>query len=544
MALKDAPRESRCVLWLTALHLLMMGVFPRHALLLAENGGGGDGKDGPVGDGTHDNTDTRDLAYLLLWPKERLSPPENSAGFKGLPVKAELLQDTILKTFMNALYDVGLLPPKSRGARGWAPPTKARDALLSSAVEAKAARTGGKAPEPSALKGAPLVLALNWLAFCRGRADAKQGRIMAIACCRRFQLARPDQPALLEHFLLEHPVSNARTLDDIYAEISRAFDPKGVAAEALRERDEEEDEEKRTSPSAVPVLAPGNSSSRSSGNNDHLSVSSSSSSFPPSPSGARVQAVYTFLRFVEMRLETTAESTSKPKSSKSSKSAASAAMATGIDTLDSARHVLHKSLVGMWTATATTAASSPRSESDRWLQGEEGDELVGRALEGAKASLIRWADGGSDAGFELCARNPGNRRPDGHWRRRCRDVPGRNGERQLSTIIFTLWVLGGASVAIGALDHLLSAESFSSMSAERRRLAWLQRLEAAVVLSKQQVQVRSIATSTNIDVCVSAAFGGLSGVVRPARTFSVVIRDRPPSEAYPISDGGCGKSFR
>ncbi|CAM9926191.1 unnamed protein product, partial [Ectocarpus sp. 8 AP-2014] len=34
--------------------------------------------------------------------------------------------------------------------------------------------------------------------------------------------------------------------------------------------------------------------------------------------------------------------------------------------------------------------------------------------------------------------------------------------------------------------HILSAESFSGVSAERKRLAWLQRLEAAMILSTQQ----------------------------------------------------------
>ncbi|CAM9390018.1 unnamed protein product [Pylaiella littoralis] len=485
-ALKHAPPGSRCVLWLTALHLLVMSVFPRHALAVAENGVGGGGDDGLADGSTHGNDETRDLAHLLLWPKEGLSLPESSNGLEGLPLNAKLLQDTTLKTFMSALHDVGLLPRE--GAQGWAPPTRARDALLSSASEAKAARTRGKAPEPSALEGARLVLALNWLAFCRRRADANQGRIMAIACCRRFQLARPDHPALLEHFLLEHPVSNARTLEDIYDEISRAFDSAGVAAEALRERDGQDNEEKQAPPPpAVSAAAAGgisSSSSSSRGENACLSVSSSSPPLPPS--GARVQAVYPYLRFVEMRLETSAESTSKPP-----KKSAAAAAATGGDTLDSVRCVLHKSLVGMWTATAASAVSSPRSEVDRWLRDEEGDELVRRALEGAKASLFRWADGGSDTGpAELCARNPGSRWSDGRRRRRCCDFSGRNGERQLSTIIFSLWVLGGASAAIGALDHLLSAESFSSMSAERRRIAWLQRLEAAVVLSKQQVQVR------------------------------------------------------
>lgn len=442
--MKEAPREARCVLWLTALHLLMTGVFPRHALLLAEHGDRA-GAEGDPREGS------RGLAHSLLWPKEWLLPSKGSSGL-GLPAKAEL-QEVIFKTFMSALSDAELLPPKSRGGQGWAPPTKDRDAILSSAAEAKTARTRGLAPDPSALEGAPLVLALNWLTFCRGRADAKQGRMMAVACCRRFQLARPDHPALLEHFLLEHHISKARGLEDIYDEISRAFNPDGVAAEALRERREAAEEKMTPTPSTA--------------------ATDGGQSEPPMqslPSGDRLQAVYTFLRFVEMRLEA-AESNS------------AAAAAAGRDTVEVARGVLRKALVGLWAATPATASNARSSDPQRWLQEE--DQPVRQALEGAKASLFRWADGGGGSEAEPSAGASGRRPGVSH-----RDAPGRNGERQLSTIVFSLWVLGGAPAAVGALDHLLSAGSFSSMSAERRRLVWLQRLGAAVVLSTQQVQVR------------------------------------------------------
>ncbi|CAN0436043.1 unnamed protein product [Ectocarpus sp. 12 AP-2014] len=421
-ALKHAPRDSRCVLWLTALHLLVMGVFPRHALTLAENDGSG-------------------LADLLLWPKEWLSP--KSSAILRLSASPDL-QDATLKTFMTALSDVGLLPPpRSQGC--WAPAIKDRDALLSSAAEAKAARAGGMAPDASALEGPPLVLALNWLAFClrRGRVDARQGRMMAFACCRRFQLSRPDQPALLEHFLLEHAVSKTRTLGDTYHEISRAFDADGVAAEALRER--------RDGEGKSATLNPAGARRRN----------EQSVNLVPQPSGERIQAVYAFLRFVESRLE-------------AARSESKSANDGGRSALEDARRVLRNALVGMWTGGSSSSAAAAsggggggaaRSDSDRWLV-EEGGEAERRALEGAKASLFRWADGGSGG---------------------C-DAPGGNGERQLSTIVLSLWVLGGASAAIGSLDHILSAESFSGVSAERKRLAWLQRLEAAMILSTQQQQ--------------------------------------------------------
>ncbi|CAM9394578.1 unnamed protein product [Scytosiphon promiscuus] len=429
-ALKKASRESRCVLWLTALHILVMGVFPRHALLLAE----GSGATGGLSHGSsHDDTDER--APLLLWPKSCLSS-ESSAGLR-FSTNAEL-QDATLKTFMTALSDVGLLPAKTRGAPGWAPPIKARGALLSSAAEAKAARTAGTAPEPSALEGPSLVLALNWLTFCmrRGGADAKKGRMMAFACCRRFQLARPDHPALLEHFLLEHAASKTRTLEGTLDEISRAFDADGVAAEALRERGEGE---KKGSEEA----ANSNSAPTSGSRGDSL--------VPPPPSGDRLQAVYAFLRFVEARLEADQSEPQQPQA--------------GDSTADGARRLLHEALVSLWTGTKAKTTDGSRSDPDRWLR-EEGGEPVRRALEGAKAALFRWADGGMSR----------------------IEASGRNAERRLSVIVFSLWVLGGPPAAIGGLDQILRAESFSGMSAERRRVAWLQRLEAAAILSTQRVQ--------------------------------------------------------
>ncbi|CAM9713809.1 unnamed protein product, partial [Ectocarpus fasciculatus] len=493
-ALKHAPRDSRCVLWLTALHLLVMGVFPRHALTLAENDGGGGGS-GSLGGSSDTTAEGGGLANLLLWPMEWLSP-KSSASLR-LSASPDL-QDATHKTFMAALSDVGLLPPPtSRG--GWAPPIKARDALLSSAAEAKAARTGGMAPDASALEGPPLVLALNWLAFClrRGRVDARQGRMMAFACCRRFQLSRPDQPALLEHFLLEHAVSTARTLGDIYHEISHAFDADGVAAGALRERREGEG---KSSTSGRPAAARRK--------NEQQSVN-----LVPPPSGERIQAVYAFLRFVESRLEAAR-----------SESADDAGRGALVD----ARRVLRDALVGMWTGASASAALSGvggggavRSDSDRWLE-EEGGESVRRALEGAKASLFHWADGGSSG---------------------C-DAPGRNGERELSTIVFSLWVLGGASAAIGALDHILSAESFSGVSPERKRLAWLQRLEAAMILStqQQQQQVRASGVDTMQGVR-EVALRALADHRTERRAeypslahFVAATLDRPPASESPVRD--------
>ncbi|CAB1111808.1 unnamed protein product [Ectocarpus sp. CCAP 1310/34] len=494
-ALKHAPRDSRCVLWLTALHLLVMGVFPRHALTLAENDGGGLG-------GSNDTTAAGgDLAALLLWPTEWLSP--KSSAILRLSASPDL-QDATLKTFMTALSDVGLLPPpRSQGC--WAPAIKDRDALLSSAAEAKAARAGGMAPDASALEGPPLVLALNWLAFClrRGRVDARQGRMMAFACCRRFQLSRPDQPALLEHFLLEHAVSKTRTLGDTYHEISRAFDADGVAAGALRERRDGEGKSASLNPAGAR-------------RRDEQSVN-----LVPPPSGERIQAVYAFLRFVESRLE-------------AARSESESANDADRGALEDARRVLRDALVGMWTGVSSSAAAASsaggggaaRSESYRWLE-EEGGESVRQALEGAKASLFRWADGGSGG---------------------C-DAPGGNGERQLSTIVFSLWVLGGASAAIGSLDHILSAESFSGVSAERKRLAWLQRLEAAIILSTQQRRKQQASGVDAMQGVREVALRALADhrterrCVLPAEYpslahFVAATLDRPPATESPVRDSG------
>ncbi|CBN75469.1 Hypothetical leucine rich repeat protein [Ectocarpus siliculosus] len=498
-ALKHAPRDSRCVLWLTALHLLVMGVFPHHVLTLAENDCGGLG-------GSNDTTAAGGgLADLLLWPAEWLSP--KSSAILRLSASPDL-QDATLKTFMTALSDVGLLPPpRSKGC--WAPAIKDRDALLSSAAEAKAARAGGMAPDASALEGPPLVLALNWLAFClrRGRVDARQGRMMAFACCRRFQLSRPDQPALLEHFLLEHAVSKTRTLGDTYHEISRAFDADGVAAGALRERRDGEGKSASFNPAGA------------------RSRNEQSVNLVPPPSGERIQAVYAFLRFVESRLEA-----ARSESESESESANDA----GRGALEDARRVLRDALVGMWMGAAAAAASAAgggaaRSDSDRWLE-EEGGESVRRALEGAKASLFRWADGGSGG---------------------C-DAPGGNGERQLSTIVFSLWVLGGASAAIGSLDHILSAESFSGVSAERKRLAWLQRLEAAMILSTQQQQKQQASGVDAMQGVREVALRALADHRTERRAgypslahFVAATLDRPPATESPVRDSSCqpGKSL-
>lgn len=457
----------------------MTGSFPRNALLLADTNARDDGGEVPRGD-----------ASPLLWPKEWRSPEaETSAGGGGgggpkLPVNADL-QKEILMTFMNALTDVGLLP-LNRGAQGWAPPTKNPDALLSSAAEARAARTGGLAPEPSALEGAPLVLALNWLTFCRGRADAKQGRVMAVACCRRFLLTRPDHPALLEHFLVEQYVPKARTLEDVHDEISRAFDPEGVAAEAVRERGDSKGEKKKVEEREAAATNTFSTAAYKQGGSQPSSskAAGAGAGSPLPPSAGRLQAVYAFLRFVEMRLGTAAES----------KPAVTVAAAASRDTVEVARRVLRKALVSMWTGAPAAGRSGSQHQQ---LQDE--DESVRRALAGTKASLFRWADGGgscSNSGGGHATELSGGGRS--HRRSHRFDVPGRNGERQLSTIVFSLWVLGGAPAAVGALDHLLSAKSFSGVSPERRRLVWLQRLEAAVILARtqQRSQVGSIGRLT------------------------------------------------
>ncbi|CAM9838556.1 unnamed protein product, partial [Laminaria digitata] len=472
-ALKRAPRDLRCLLWLTALHLLVMGVFPQHVLSLAagatatasttddDNSNAGDDNDN-----ADSNKETRDdegggwrRPDLLQWPKEWLSP-EGDAGAR-LSASAELF-DVISKTFMSALLDAGLLPPEKGAGAGWAPPLRVRGAVFPSAAEAAAARTAGTAPEVSALVGPPLALALNWLTFCsRGRVGAKGVRMVALACCRRFQLARPDHPAMLEHLLLEHGVSKSRPLGDVYREISSAFNSGGAAAAALRERGEE------------PLEGAGDDSSGK-GRHRPTSSSSSSSSFP---TGARLQAVYAFLRVAEMRLQAAAAAAEGAPPLPPSPPAKTGGDDGGA-VVEVARDVLQGALVGVWAPTPATTAVP-----HRWLQ--EDGESQRLAVEGARASLFRWADVAAHGGVGV----GGGAGPSGGGSAgRCSSrYDALSAERQLSTIVFGLWVLGGPSAATDALDHLLSAESFSTISPELRRLAWLQRLETAVVLSVQQV---------------------------------------------------------
>lgn len=468
-AVKRAPQDMRCLLWLTALHLLVTGVFPHHALVMAEDG-----------DGSNSGDDKR-CQDLFQWPEEWLSP-ESPVGAR-LSASAELREAT--KTvFMNAMQDAGLLPGENGRCGGWAPPLRVRDALLPSTVEANAARAGGMAPDPSALEGPRLALALNWLTFCcrEGTGPAEGLRKVALACSRRFQLSRPDQPALLEHNLLEHDVCEARSLDDVYREISYAFDKNGAASAALRERGE-------MSSSLVTGGGRG-------GMKDAAGESP--------PSGSRLRAVYAFLRYAEVRLEAaTSRMADAPQAAKTTSGGdddpaadvTPAAVAAGVafdpDYLDATRKVLRDALVGLWTAPPSPARHPDRGKgaSDRRLLQESRESLRG-AVEGAKASLFRWADGGVRAG--VAAGAAGSDDAAGVSASEVGRCPAGSDNaagagRELSTIILALWVLDGPSAATEALDHLLSAESFSTMSPERRRLAWLQRIEAAVILSDHQV---------------------------------------------------------
>lgn len=459
--LKRAPRDTRCLIWLTALHLLVMGVFPRPVLGLAEEGG-------CSGQGGNSHG-----AGLLWWPKEWLLP-ESSAGIR-LSKSAELL-DAATKVFMSALQDVGLLPAEDGRGGGWAPPMRVRDALLPSSAEAEAARTGGMAPETSALEGPSLALALNWLTFCCRREHGldKGVRSVALACCRRFQLSRPDHPLTLEHLLLEHDVSRSRSLEDVYQEIYRAFSDGGAAAEALRERGE-----------PVPL-----DDSRF-GHEAFLS-----------PSIHQLQALYCFLRFAEVRLRTIGSraqvhASKRPSHSMDSSDSvvpqAANASESATETqreIKVACDMLREVLVEIWSPIWAWKPDAGRvtGASGRSLRVEDG-EYLRLALEGAKGSLSRWADGvplGAGRVDEMQV-GPGGAMANLVSNSRLKEDDALSAGRQLSSICFALWVLGGPSEATRALDHLLSAESFAKMPPERRRLAWLQRLEAALIISDQVV---------------------------------------------------------
>lgn len=475
-ALKLAPREVRCLLWLVSLHLLVMGVFPAHALVLA--------------DGTCDSTSASASRRpdLLHWPRDWLSP-ESDAGVR-LSASDEL-RDATTKTFMCALQDVGLLPAEDGSGGGWAPPLRVRDALLPGAIEAKAARAGGMAPDPSALEGPSLAIALNWLTFCSRGGRGLQGvHTVALACCRRFQLSRPDHPAMLEHLLLEHDVSKSRSLADVYHEISLAFDGNGAAAAAARERGEDTATATDNDTDTDTAIAEGGADRG--GSSGGSGVKHAPHDTAMHPSGRRLQAVYAFLRFAEGRMQVTAAKAlgddappGAQEGGGDGAAAAAAAEEAGRE-MEATQSVLREALVGLWT---TAEAPPPVSDTlqaksaspDRRSR-EEGGESLRRAVEGAKASLFLWADG-------TAAAARGGVPVAGAGCRTSDEDDALGAERQLSTIFFTLWVLAGPLEATGALDHLLSAESFSAVSPERRRIAWLQRLEAAVVLSDQQVCV-------------------------------------------------------
>lgn len=452
-ALQQAPRDIRCLLWLTALHLLAMGVFPPHALLVAEHLHKSD--DNPVGTGGQNVSigSRGDGADLLRWPREWLSP-EGPAG-RRLAASSNL-RDATHRIFLSALQDTKLLPPKNGRGGGLAPPLRVQDALLPSTIEANAARAGGMAPQPSALEGASLALALNWLTFCcrNGMGELKrvgkgkpslskeqpEARIVALACCRRFQLSRPDHPALLEHTLLEHDVvSKSRSLADVYREISYAFGENGAAEAALRERGERQEDTSAGRPTET------------------LRTNTLY------PTGSRLEAVYSFLRFVESRESQRVVTEVGTSSTLAPAAGGRAASAAALDRdMDVTHTALSDALVGLWIRPAERRRPGGKRATVAGVQNVD-DEPVRRAVDGAKASLFHWADGGGLVCDSFGA------------------------ERQFSTIFFALWVLGGPETAIEALDHLLSAESFSNMPPERRRLAWLQRLEAAVVLSDQRV---------------------------------------------------------
>lgn len=462
-ALKKSPPGARCLLWLTALHLLVMGTFPVHVLDVAE------GYTKPCGGedaGSTSSGDSRASCLgLLRWTEDCIST--QSAAGRRLAASDELRNATT-RTFMSALKDAALLPDESGGGR-WAPPFRIPDALIPSTDEAAAARAGGMAPEPGALEGPGLVLALNWLTFCCWGEKGKQleVRTVALACCRRFQLARPDHPALLAHNLLEHHALKARPLDDIYREISEAFDTKGAAAEAIRDRGE--------------VVFP-----------EELEDGGLT------PSGSRLEAVYAFLRFIEARVVSrdvvVAGDSDGDDNGVAASSATSPAKKTALNAeaeaardreAEATRAVVHRALMSLWVKAAkpTSDGQMTASVPERWLREENGEPLR-RAVEGAKASLFRWADGRSNA------RNMTHDHADtpamNRMEPRC-DYLGAG--RQLSVLFAALWVLGGPSTASGALDHLLSADSFSGMPLERRRLSWLHRLEVAIVLSESDVRV-------------------------------------------------------
>lgn len=447
-----------------------MGNFPSHVLDLAETLGKTPAEQ--IAWSASSDCSRGRCLELLRWPEESLSP-DSPAG-RRLAASDEL-RDATTRTFMSALKDARLLPSEKGGGR-WAPPLRVHDALIPSASEAAGARTGGMAPDPTALQGPGMVLSLNWLTFCcrGGKGKEEEVRTVALACCRRFQLARPDHPALLAHNLLEHHASEARSLDGIYREISLAFDEGGAAAEAVLERGGR----------APPVKA------------THEGLV---------PSAGRLEAVYAFLCFVAVR---------EPAGVVEGR--AGAAGPSGGEA-EATRAVLREALIGLWVGPSEPTLPGRSADTTERSSREADSDVVRLAVERAKASLFRWADGGDHRGaLEDRGRLPatGGAGPG------LDDDAGAG--RQLAAIFFALWILAGPTAATGALDHLLSADSFSHMSPALRRLSWLHRLEASVVLSESEVGVTQaiglIALGCAVGSAKSACQGRGLAVGRGRRT--------------------------
>lgn len=480
-----------------------MGVFPRHLLSLAEGNGDHNGSNpDDTGEGSfRENESAGDRRPdLLRWPKEWLSPASR-AGVR-LSASAEL-RDATRNTLMSAVQDVGLLPLDNGRGGGWAPPLRKREALLPEADEADTARKGGTAPEMSALEGPSLALALNWMAYFSraGSGQANGVRTVALACCRRFQLTRPEHPAMLEHILLEHDVTKARSTRDVYAEIETAFRHGGAAAAAEHpERDEIGDGGSGGGENTGPCLS--------------------------SPSRGRLQAVYAFLRFAEVRLHSSGaeQATSAGVGGDSQDfSVQAAAVGSGVaKNVQDTRDVVRDALLDLWTAMPRSMAHS----SDRGSKISDGllrkdDESIRRAVENAKASLFRWADG---AAYKRPAASTDVTDRAGDSANNASDFTSDDtpaAERQLSTIVFALWVLDSPATATGSLDHILSAESFSNMSPDRRRLAWLQRLKAAIVLSRQQVRLGGLRSLGSLAWSIELHCDGRISHVKPSSCSSL-----------------------
>ncbi|CAN0031487.1 unnamed protein product, partial [Discosporangium mesarthrocarpum] len=478
--IQDAPRPIRSLLWLTALHLLVFGVFPPAALSLVEgdelggdpSGGVGAGM-GEAGRGWGWGWDGEGGHYWpLVWPVERLA--EESPTGRRLAACPHL-QDGVEWVFLKALRDAGLSPS----------PVAATDAAAAAAADAKDGSGGGEGgvPRGSGWEGPTLLLALNRLAFCAaareegGRDYGKE----SLVWCRRFLLAHPPpDPALLDHLIFEYPCLIER---------------------CSRERH-------------ISQSCPGGS--EGDGDGTDIRLWGKLYSFLCLLKEGREEEAMVRLK-LRQGMHTGAEARTAAAAAAAAGAGEGAGKGVGAGA-GAAYTAAREALIEFWTksdgygsARAAEAVDGDMTSSKKFLLWELKGKPTHVALEHAKRALHDWATGGCRGTLECKGWGPGR------------------SSVSLAVIVLTLWALDSPASAVAALDHILTAESFSMMTPERRQVAWFHRVEAAAVMAESEAaagedsvdQLREAVLRALADERTRPRYWAFSGV-------STVLRGRDP----------------